>query len=137
MGRLSMAARSTQDPYAVVSFSNTCRARPEGSAMNDSRKLVEALKRVVRMRGMTYATLAARARLSEATVKRLFSRGTFTLARLEQFCALLDIDFQELARLAAGGGDDTREMTLAQESALAADERLLAMFYLVYSGWRF
>jgi len=105
--------------------------------MNDSRKLVEALKRVVRMRGMTYATLAARARLSEATVKRLFSRGTFTLARLEQFCALLDIDFQELARLAAGGGDDTREMTLAQESALAADERLLALFYLVYSGWRF
>jgi len=105
--------------------------------MNDSRKLVEALKRVVRMRGMTYATLATRARLSEATVKRLFSRGTFTLARLEQFCALLDIDFQELARLAAGGGEDAREMTLAQESALAADERLLAIFYLVYSGWRF
>jgi transcriptional regulator with XRE-family HTH domain len=105
--------------------------------MNDSRKLVEALKRVVRMRGLTYATLAARARLSEATVKRLFSRGTFTLARLEQFCALLDVDFQELARLAAGAGEQAREMTLAQEAALAADERLLAVFYLVYSGWRF
>ncbi len=104
--------------------------------MNDARKLVEALKRVVRMRGLTYGALAARARLSEASVKRLFSRGTFTLPRLEQFCALLDVDFQELARLAGGGDDEAREMTLAQEAALAADERLLAVFYLVYSGWR-
>ena len=104
--------------------------------MDDTRKLVDALKRVARMRGITYATLAARARLSEATVKRLFSTGTFTLRRLEEFCVLLDVDFQELARLAAGSDDEPRELTLAQETALAADERLLAVFYLVYSGWK-
>ena len=104
--------------------------------MDDTRKLVEALKRVARLRGATYASLARRAGLSEATVKRLFSRGTFTLPRLAQFCELLDIDFRELARLAAGD-DDPHELTLGQETALAADERLLAIFYLVYSGWRF
>ncbi len=104
--------------------------------MDDTRKLVDALKRVARMRGVTYATLAAQARLSEATVKRLFSQGTFTLQRLEQFCALLDVDFQELARLASGADDEARELTLPQETALAADERLLAVFYLVYSGWK-
>jgi DNA-binding Xre family transcriptional regulator len=104
--------------------------------VDDTRKLVDALKRVARMRGITYATLAAQARLSEATVKRLFSQGTFTLQRLEQFCALLDVDFQELARLASGADDEVRELTLAQETALAADERLLAVFYLVYSGWK-
>jgi DNA-binding Xre family transcriptional regulator len=104
--------------------------------MDDTRKLVEALKRVTRMRGLTYAQLATQARLSEATVKRLFSQGTFTLQRLEQFCALLDVDFQELARLASGADDEARELSLAQETALAADERLLAVFYLVYSGWK-
>ena len=104
--------------------------------MDDTRKLVDALKRVTRMRGLTYASLAAQARLSEATVKRLFSQGTFTLQRLEQFCALLDVDFQELARLASGADDEARELTLPQETALAADERLLAVFYLVYSGWK-
>jgi hypothetical protein len=119
----------------MVSFFDTDRTR--GERMNDSGKLVDALKRVVRMRGLTYAGLATRARLSEATVKRLFSRGTFTLARLEQFCTLLDVDFQELARLASGASDEAGELTLAQEAALAADDRLLAVFYLAYSGWRF
>ncbi len=103
--------------------------------MNDARDLVDALKQVVRMRGLTYAALAARIGLSEASVKRLFSQRTFTLARLEQCCAALDVDFLELARLARARGAASAAMTVAQETALAADARLLAVFYLVMSGW--
>jgi DNA-binding Xre family transcriptional regulator len=105
--------------------------------MNDVPHLVETLKKVVRMQGLTYGDLAARVGLSEASVKRLFSRGTFTLARLAQFCDALDIDFYELARLARGRSAETREMTLAQEAALAADARMLAVLYLAWSGWSF
>jgi transcriptional regulator with XRE-family HTH domain len=105
--------------------------------MTGARQLVDTLKRLVRARGLTYAELAKRVGLSEASVKRLFSRGSFTLARLLQFCEALDIDFFELARLARGRGEETREMSLAQETALAADARLLALFYLAFNGWGF
>jgi DNA-binding Xre family transcriptional regulator len=105
--------------------------------MNDVHGIVEALKKVVRMRGLTYAELAKRVRISEASVKRLFSQRTFTLARLAQFCDALEIDFGELARLARGREGDASEMTIAQETALAADAKLLSVFYLVVNGWTF
>lgn len=105
--------------------------------MNDAARLVDTLKKVARMRGVTYAELAKRISLSEASVKRLFSQRTFTLARLAQFCEALEIDFAELARLARGREGESAELSLAQESALAADPRLLAVFYLVVNGWTF
>ena len=47
-------------------------------------QLIDALKRVLKSRRLTYADLAAGVGLSEASVKRLFSQRTFTLERLEQ-----------------------------------------------------
>lgn len=104
--------------------------------MNDVLAIVQTLKQAVRARGLTYADLAARIGLSEASVKRLFSQRRFTLARLAQVCEVLDIDLAELARMARGREESAAEMTLAQETALAADARLLAVFYLVVNGWR-
>lgn len=103
--------------------------------MNDAARTVDTLKQVARMRGVTYAELARRVGLSEASVKRLFSQRTFTLQRLEQFCVALEIDFAELARLSRGRDGEPAQMTMAQEAALAADARLLAVFYLVMNGW--
>lgn len=103
--------------------------------MNEADRIVDALKKVTRMRGVTYAELAGRVGLSEASVKRLFSERTFTLARLAQFCEALDVDFAELARLATARRAEAAELAVAQETALAADTRLLAVFYLVINGW--
>jgi DNA-binding Xre family transcriptional regulator len=105
--------------------------------MNDTSRIVATLKKLLRSRGITYAELGRRLALSEASVKRLFSRETLTLARLEAICVALDVDFYEVARLARGHGEPTREMTRAQETALAADPKLLAAFYLVFNGWTF
>lgn len=105
--------------------------------MADTNLLIDTLKKVLRTHGLTYADIAARVGLSEASVKRLFSQRTFTLKRLEQFCGLLEIDFFELARLARGRAADVREMTIAQETALAADPKLLGVFYTVFNGWQF
>lgn len=104
--------------------------------MNDSRRIVDALKRVVRTRGWTYRELAKRVRMSESSVKRLFSLGSFSLAQLVRFCDALEIDFAELARLAQNR-DSPAELTMNQEIALAADVRLLALFYLVINGWTY
>lgn len=100
-------------------------------------RFVEALKRSVRARGLTYAELARRLRLSEASVKRMFSRGSFTLARIEEVLAAVDLDLYEVARMTRGGGNGRAQLTYEQELALARDERLLAVFWLLLNGWSF
>ncbi len=100
-------------------------------------RFVEALKRSLRARGLTYGALARELRLSEASVKRMFSRGTFTLIRIEQILAVLDLELDELARLSRSSEAQAREMSLEQETALARDERLLSVFWLLHNDWRF
>jgi hypothetical protein len=67
----------------------------------------------------------------------MFSRGTFTLARLDEILAVLELDLYEVARMSRGADHSPTEMTLEQESALAKDARLLSVFWLVHNGWRF
>ena len=100
-------------------------------------RFVEALKKSVRTRGLTYAELARRLALSEPSVKRMFSRGTFTLARIEQILRVLDLDLYEVARMSRGQAAGPAELTLEQENALARDERLLSVFWLVLNDWTF
>lgn len=99
-------------------------------------QLIDALKRILRSRRVTYADLARRIGLSEASVKRLFSQRTFTLARLQQVLQALEMDFFELARLARGAGDAPQEMTEAQEHALASEPHLMGVFYLLFNDWQ-
>ena len=99
-------------------------------------QLIESLKRVLKSRHITYAELARRIGMSEASVKRLFSQRTFTLNRLEQVLAALELDFFELAKLARGAGDAPEEMTEPQENALALEPRLMGVFYLLFNDWQ-
>ncbi|HJS38455.1 MAG TPA: helix-turn-helix domain-containing protein [Burkholderiales bacterium] len=100
-------------------------------------RFVDALKKCLRARGMTYAALGRELRLSEASVKRMFSRGTFTLSRIEGILRVLELDLVEVARMARGGDDQARELSLPQEELLASDERLLSVFWLLLNGWGF
>ena len=100
-------------------------------------RFVEALKKCVRSRHLTYAALAGRIGLSEPSVKRLFSRGTFTLARIEQILEVLDMELHEVARMSRGTGGGAAELALEQEAALAADEPLMSVFWLLLNDWRF
>ena len=103
--------------------------------MTDTQQMIDTLKRLLKTQGLTYAAVASRLGLSEASVKRLFSERTFTLKRLDEFCAVLEIDVFELARLARGRAAEMREMTDKQEQALAQDAELLGVFYLLLSEW--
>jgi len=100
-------------------------------------RLVDALKTCLRARGLTYGELGAKLGISEPTVKRMFSRGTFTLARIEQILEAIELDLQELARLARDGSARPIELTSDQEAALAQDERLFSVFWLVQNNWSF
>jgi transcriptional regulator with XRE-family HTH domain len=87
--------------------------------------VVEALKRALKARGVTYAQVASALGLSQASVKRLFSSGHFTLERFEQVCELAQTSIMELARELEGGKDEVEKLTLAQERSIMSDRRLL------------
>lgn len=94
-------------------------------------ELVDALKRLLKSQGITYAALARRLELSEAAVKRMFSRGAINLQRLEQICAVLDVGLPELAAESHRQRDPLAELSAAQEQALVDDPALLLALYLV------
>ena len=103
--------------------------------MDETRLVVDALKRCLKMRGLTYRSLAERINLSEASVKRIFSERSFTLRRLEQVCGALEISVGELVRMVEHGRTRPTTLSLEQEEALARDPALLSFFYLLLNGW--
>ena len=105
--------------------------------MADTSALLEALKQVLKGRGKTYRDVARELALSEASVKRLFSKEDFTLKRLEQVCAFLDVSFADLVRHVEAGQADVTELTDNQEKELVSDRKLLLIAVLVVNGWTF
>ena len=93
--------------------------------MKQMEAVVEALKRALKARGVTYAQVASSLGLSQASVKRLFSTGHFTLDRFEQVCELARTSITELARELEGGQDEVEQLTLQQERSIMADRKLL------------
>lgn len=87
-------------------------------------RVFEALKMHLRARGLTYADVAHTLRVSQATVKRIFSERNCTLARLEQICDVLQIDIAELARTMPRGSRLINRLSTAQEQELIADPKL-------------
>ena len=92
--------------------------------MTHTAALVEALKRELKARGITYASLAPRLQLSEASVKRMFSRRDFTLRRLDDICRHAQIEFSELARAVARDEALISHLTLEQEKEIVSDRKL-------------
>lgn len=97
--------------------------------------LVAAIKRRLRARGVTYARLAPQLGLSEAAVKRMFSRGSMTLARLEQVCTLLDLGLAELAEEAQTRRPALAELEAAAEQALVDEPALLLALFVSLNRW--
>ena len=93
--------------------------------MKQMEAVVEALKRALKARGVTYAQVASTLGLSQASVKRLFSTGHFTLDRFEQVCELARTSITELARGLDGGQEEVEKLTLQQERSIMADRKLL------------
>lgn len=105
--------------------------------MSTTGDLVRALKVELRRAGLTYADVAREIGIAESTVKRNFADGEMPLSRVDAVLAVLRMDFAELARSVADAQPVQRELTLAQERALVADERLLLVGMCCISQWSF
>jgi transcriptional regulator with XRE-family HTH domain len=103
--------------------------------MGDTNRIIQALKRGLRARGITYAMLAKRIGLSEPSVKRILSKGSLSLPRLERICEATGLSMDELLRpVSAGPAETSSTLSAVQETALAADPQLLGCFYLLTNG---
>ena len=97
--------------------------------------LVDALKRMLKGRGMTYAGVAAGLNLSEASVKRMFSRRDFTLQRLEEICRVAGIDFGELVHEVAAEEAGVTHLTVEQEREIVSDPKLMLVALCAVGNW--
>ncbi|ATE73054.1 helix-turn-helix domain-containing protein [Lysobacter capsici] len=101
-----------------------------------SLELVDALKRFLRAQDLTYRDLAVRLKLSEAAVKRMFSRRAMSLQRLEEVCEVLDIGLAELSAESARGRAPMAALSEAQEQALVDEPALLLALFLTLNRWK-
>jgi transcriptional regulator with XRE-family HTH domain len=97
--------------------------------------VVAAVKRQLKAQGRTYRDVARALRLSEASVKRLFSSKRFTVDRLAQIAQFLGFSLAELVQAAAAAVPELDALTSAQEAQLICDEKLLLVAVLALNHW--
>jgi hypothetical protein len=86
--------------------------------------LVDSLKRQLKARGITYADLASKIDMSEASVKRMFSQRNFTLQRLDQILKAAGINFRDIAIALQEEPKLISHLTYAQEKEIIGNPKL-------------
>ncbi len=129
-----MTAAASQGYYRGVNVHGTWGV---GNGMAEIQRLVDGLKAALKARGVTYLQVAQALELSEASVKRLFSSGRFTLDRFDAACELAGTSMIELAAQARHQRPKITVLTEDQEEDLVSDVRLLLVAVLAIGGWTF
>lgn len=95
--------------------------------MSASATLIDALKQSLKAQGLTYAKVARGLGMSEASVKRMFSRRDFTLKRLDKVLELAGLEIGELTRAISGEAKLISRMTPQQERTIVSDKKVMLM----------
>ena len=103
--------------------------------MKQTEAIHDALKRVMRSSGRTYAQAARVLKLSEASVKRLLSRSELSLARLEMLCDWLEVEVNEVVQQSSSSAPPVTELDPLQEEELLRDMPLLLITFLTLNRW--
>lgn len=94
--------------------------------------VLSELRRELKGQGFRVGDLAKALDVAEPTVWRWLRGEGLTLDRLDEICALADIDLRDL--LARAGDEQRENFTLAQERVLAADRGLALVFFAILHG---
>lgn len=103
--------------------------------MSQTHKLVTTLKRLLKVRGLTYSDVAVHLGLSEASVKRQFSQQSFSLRTLESICDLLQLELAELVHEAEAAQVNLSRLSEKQEMELVADSSRVLVTVCVLNHW--
>ena len=99
--------------------------------------LIDALKRELKARSITYGALARHLGMSEVSVKRMFAQKEFTLSRLDRICECAGLEFSDLTRTLSSGDAVISQLTYEQEKELVADYRLMLVALCTLNHWSF
>ncbi|MGC1468928.1 MAG: helix-turn-helix transcriptional regulator [Sphingorhabdus sp.] len=103
---------------------------------SESQRMLATLKRHLKTAGWTASTIAQRLQIGEATAKRWLAGKALTIDRLTALADLCDLSLAELVReTERPSAGLARELTLAQERELMADEFMALMFFTILSGY--
>ena len=103
--------------------------------MAQTQALIAALKQVLKSRNVTYAEIARRLAMSEASIKRVFAKQTFTLDRLDKICGILGIAITDLAKMVEYEAERVTQLTLEQEREIVADPKLMLVAVHALNHW--
>ncbi|HED15487.1 MAG TPA: XRE family transcriptional regulator [Gammaproteobacteria bacterium] len=103
--------------------------------MPQSTELIQLLKRNLKANGLTYADVAKGLALSQASIKRMFASGHFTLDRLEQVCELAHMNLSDLVHQLDESQYRVTRLTADQENELVTDLQMLLIAVCVRSHW--
>lgn len=103
--------------------------------MTEIIQLVATIKRQLKSKGLRYRDVALALKLSEPSVKRLFSSERFTVDRLAQISQLLGLTLAELLQESAASRLKLRTLTTSQETQLVAKQKLLLVAVCALNHW--
>jgi DNA-binding Xre family transcriptional regulator len=105
--------------------------------MTQSLVLVCELKRTLRERKVTYAQLARQLSRSEASVKRWFAHGRFTLTTIDRICGAAGIELTDLLDRLRNPGPERASLSLAEEEQLVSEPGLFLLTLLLLNRWTY
>jgi DNA-binding Xre family transcriptional regulator len=105
------------------------------TAMAQTLHLINTLKKALKGHGLTYADIARKIDMSEASIKRMFSEKNFTLKRLEQLCQCMDLELSDLLTLMKEDEPNISQLSEAQEKEIVNDLTLLLVTVCVLNRW--
>jgi DNA-binding Xre family transcriptional regulator len=103
--------------------------------MAQANALIGALKQVLKSRSVRYVDLARQLGISEASVKRVFAKRSFTLERLDRICGALSIEITDLAKMVEHEAERVSQLTLEQEREIVADPKLMLVAVHALNHW--
>lgn len=99
--------------------------------------LLNIVKKSLKARNLTYLDVANDLELSEPSIKRMFSDGNISLARLDQICTLMDMSISDVVKILENEIQQTTEISIEHEKILTNDPKLLVCAFLVTNGWKY
>ncbi|WP_299270229.1 helix-turn-helix transcriptional regulator [uncultured Psychrosphaera sp.] len=105
--------------------------------MSQIQQITSTLKQLLRDKKITYKKIAEKLELSEANIKRIFAKDSFTLNRLEQICNIIGIELSDLFLLSEKQKKQLQHLTEEQEQELMENPQLLLLAICVIDGWTY
>lgn len=99
--------------------------------------VIDVVKKQLKAQGKTYADVSKKLKLSEASIKRLFSEHNFTLQRLESIAELLGYELSDIMQLVSKEQQKLTELSIQQEQEIANDTLLLLITVCVMNHLTF